>query len=308
MSLRQYQKLSKQVITNGNMIKIPYDIRVIKPGLMSSIQDLGRKGLGGYGVPQSGAMDIVAMQLANHLLQNPNNAAVLEMAHPGPELQFEGPARIVFTGAIAQIKLNDHLVALGQVVEIEEGDNIQIGQFSSGRWLYMAIQGGFESDSIHGSRSWYAGISAQGRLNKEDKIPYLYESKPYSTSLAHPKITDRYFVDETILVYKGAEWGLLSEKVQQAFLNRNFSLSANLTRMAYILSEVLPNELEQILTVPVYQGTVQLTPAGNIMILMRDAQVTGGYPRVLQVKEEELSKIAQKSPGSKVNFKIIPSA
>jgi biotin-dependent carboxylase-like uncharacterized protein len=293
-------------VTIGTMIKIPYDIQVIKPGLMSSIQDFGRGSLGAYGVPQSGAMDQRAMQVANHLLQNPSNAAVLEMAHPGPELQFEGPARIVFAGAIANIKLNRKAVALGQILEIEEGDRIQIGEFISGNWLYMAIQGGFESDLIHGSRSWYPGISTQGRLGKGNKLPYLHETKPYPTSLSHPKLTDSYFVEVRVPVYKGAEWHLLPEKLKHDLIADTFQVSSNLTRMAYVLSEQLPNSLGQILTVPVYPGTVQLTPSGSMIILMRDAQVTGGYPRILQVKEDALSCLSQKSPGSKVKFDLLP--
>lgn len=287
------------------MIKIPYDIMVLKPGLMSSVQDLGREGLASYGVPLSGAMDQTAMQLANHLLQNAKHAAVLEMASPGPELQFDGPARIVFTGALADIKRNNVPVSLGQVLEIEEGDRIAIGKFSKGTWLYMAIQGGIESESIYESRSWYAGISSQVRLEKGDKIPYLHELKPYPSSLAHPKLTDSYFAKEIIPVYKGAEWHLLPDHLKRSLLTEPNSISSNISRMAYVLSASLPNTLGQILTAPVYPGTVQLTPAGSLIILMRDAQVTGGYPRILQVKEDALSGLAQKTPGSEVKFKLI---
>jgi biotin-dependent carboxylase-like uncharacterized protein len=280
-------------------------ITILKPGLMSSIQDYGRNLYAGFGVPTSGVMDQTAYQVANHLLKNPPFASVLEMAQPGPELKFHGSAKIVFTGALADIRLNGVLIQQGKVLELSEGDVIQIGKYHAGNWLYMGISGGFDSPLIGESQSWYKGITAKERLKKGDFLSYFSAEGDVSETNAHPRISVDHYAEQEIPVFRGPEWNKLSAQLQDLILNRKFTLSRLITRMAYQLDGFISNNLPSILTAPVYPGTVQLAPSGKLLVLMRDAQLTGGYPRILQLDEKAISSFSQQSPGSNLIFKLL---
>ena len=288
------------------MIKIPSYIYFIQPGLMSSIQDLGRFGSAQYGIPYSGAMDRYALAQVNFILRNPKGAAVLEMAHTGPEFVFERATRIVFAGAEADILLNGKPVKYGQVTEIQEDDHVLVKKIRKGQWLYMGIQGGFESESISGSKSWYKGISVRHKVAKGDSICYLSEEERFYPPVeTKAKIRSDWFRPNQIQVYPGPEWHKLPQLLHNRILKKAFTISEHINRMAYQLEEEIANELTPILTAPVYPGTIQLTPSGKLIILMRDCQVTGGYPRILHVDNISLNILSQKRAGEKINFSLL---
>ncbi|MFD2201139.1 biotin-dependent carboxyltransferase family protein [Shivajiella indica] len=288
------------------MIKIPSYIYFIQPGLMTSVQDLGRFTGAQFGIPYSGAMDRYALAQVNFILGNPKDAAVLEMAHIGPELVFERATRIVFAGAEADVYLNDKPVKYGQVTEIREDDHLAIKKIRKGQWVYMGIQGGFESESVSGSKSWYRGITPRDKVVKGDSICYLSEEERFYPPVeTNAKIRSDWFRLNQINVYPGPEWHKLSSLLHNRILKKAFTISDLINRMAYQLEEEIANELEPILTAPVYPGTVQLTPSGKIILLMRDGQVTGGYPRILQIDNISLNILSQKRPGDKIKFNLI---
>ncbi|RPA69178.1 biotin-dependent carboxyltransferase [Cyclobacteriaceae bacterium YHN15] len=288
------------------MIKIPSYIHFIQPGLMSSVQDLGRFGVAQYGIPYSGAMDRYALAQVNFILGNPKGAAALEMAHTGPELVFERDTRIVFAGAEADIYLNDRPLKYGHVTEILEDDHLVVKKIRKGQWLYMGIQGGFESESVFGSKSWYKGISPRDRVVKGDSICYLSEEERFYPPVeTNAKIRSDWFRPNQINVYPGPEWHKLSTLLHNRILKKAFTISELINRMAYQLDEEIANELDPILTAPVYPGTIQLTPSGKLIILMRDGQVTGGYPRILQVDNISLNVLSQKRTGEKIKFSLL---
>ncbi|PSL07435.1 biotin-dependent carboxyltransferase family protein [Cecembia rubra] len=289
------------------MIKIPSYIHFIQPGLMTSVQDLGRFNLAQYGIPYSGAMDRYSLEQVNFLLQNPKGSAVLEMSNLGPEMVFERPTRIVFAGAEADILWNKKKsIKNGQILEIQEEDVIKIKNFRKGQWLYMGIQGGFETEYIAGSKSWYPQITPRFKIKKNDSICYLSEEERFYPSVEpKAKVRSDWFGNHLIQVFPGPEWHLLPKLLQNRILKKSFTVSELINRMAYQLKEEISNDLPQILTAPVYPGTIQLTPGGNLIILMRDAQVTGGYPRILQVDNVSLNVLSQKRSGDKIKFSIL---
>lgn len=288
------------------MIKLPSYIHFVQPGLMTSVQDLGRFGLAQYGIPYSGAMDRYAVAQVNFILGNQKDAAVLEMSGTGPEMVFESETRIVFAGADTELLLNNKPVKYGQVIEIQPDDQIVVKRIKKGQWAYMGIQGGFESEVVAGSKSWYPGITPRTRVSKGDSICYLSEAERYHPPVeTKAKIRSDWFRLSKIKVYPGPEWDLLPRLLHNRILNKAFKISEMIDRMAYQLEENISHELEPILTSPVYPGTVQLTPSGKLIILMRDAQVTGGYPRILQVENASLNVLTQKTPKEKITFKLI---
>lgn len=287
------------------MIKDPAYLKILKTGPGTSVQDLGRNGFSQFGVPNSGAMDQKSLSWINHLLKNKKDDAVLEISQPGFKTQFEAPTLICLAGAKADCKLNGKPVSSFGLNPIQEGDTIEIGVFHQGSILYLGIKGGFQTEKILESRSWYQGITAESSAHKNTLIQYFTTLEIPAFTNSKAKWNAGAFETETIEVYHGPDWELLDQQSQQLLSEGSFTISNLKNRMAIQLEELIPNSLPEMATAPVYPGTVQLTSGGKLIVLMRDAQVTGGYPRILQFPEESLSLLAQKKPYQKIRFSFL---
>lgn len=283
-------------------------ITIHQAGLFTSIQDEGRNGFSGWGIPTSGAMDQISYRLANKLLNNPPDAACLEITLSGPTLHFSENTVVLFSGAATPVLLNNSPVQLTnlQWLPIQKGDQLKIGYLKNGLRSYMAIKGGIKTDPLFGSRSHSLGISHIDRLNKNDTLQYDAVEGPVDLPTTSVKPSYPWVNKKCIAVYPGPEYSLLSSNEKNSLLTSYFTISQYSNRMAIQLEERFTNQAEQILTSPAFPGTIQLTPAGKLLILMREAQVTGGYPRILHVKEEELGLVAQLPTGTKFRFQLIP--
>jgi biotin-dependent carboxylase-like uncharacterized protein len=277
-------------------------IEVLLTGIHSSIQDLGRFGIQNTGVPIGGAMDQTAMQLANSLLNNHKQSAVLEMCFKGPKLRFHQSTTIALAGADMNAKLNEKPINNFTAIKIKENDLLQFGIAHHGKRTYLAVAGGFKNPKILNSRSHYQGITPETTISKTKLIPIgqvdLNLQKGARLNLTEPNEND------TIPVYKGPEFHLLPKKSQDQLAKQVFTISDKNSRMAYVLVEKLVHELPSIWTAPVLPGSIQCTPDGTLVILMRDAQTTGGYPRVLQVSDEGINRLAQKSTKDQFQFEL----
>ncbi|ERM80855.1 hypothetical protein P872_11910 [Rhodonellum psychrophilum GCM71 = DSM 17998] len=287
------------------MIKEPGQITFFQPGILTTVQDQGRKKMSHFGIPYAGAMDQFSYFKANQILSNQEGSACLEMTLMGPEMGFESETQIVFTGATAVITQNGVEVPMGKILQIKAGDRVKVIRFEKGQWLYMGIKGGIESELIGGSRSFYDGITRKSKISKGDKLFYLSDPKPFVPVNSYAKIKADWFGTDTIQVFKGPEWRFLTKSQQEILTQKPFTLSKLQNRMGIHLNEAVINTLSEILTAPVYPGTVQLTPSGKPIVLMRDAQVTGGYPRILHVCDSSLNVLSQKRPGEKIVFSLI---
>ncbi|MDR6301098.1 5-oxoprolinase subunit C family protein [Mesonia maritima] len=279
-------------------------IKILQPGLFSTIQDRGRMGFAKFGVPKSGAMDLYSAKIANLLLGNSENEALIEITLMGPKLEFTQATQISITGLAASVKLNDDKISLNKILEVRKGDQLHIQQILKGARLYLAVKGGFDSEEKLGSKSMYAPITNSSKIKKGDEISYHPFNSSDEKKHAHIKFNENYFNDE-IEVFAGPEFEQLSEILKLNLFRKEFSISKNNSRMAYQLEETFENDLKPILTQPVLPGTVQFTPSGNLIILMRDCQTTGGYPRIFQLSEDSINKLAQKKQGDKLKFKLI---
>lgn len=281
-------------------------IKVLHPGLHSSLQDMGRFGVAKYAIPQSGVMDSYSASFANLLLQNKKDATVLEVTIQGPKLKFETKATLVCSGLKAKIILNEKPISINEVFQVKQGDVLHIQQVMEGNYLYLACKGGFDSESVMGSSSFYSGITQQAKLKKGDNLilnsAASTENNASTETHSHLKFQKEFFNHSSIEVFEGPEFHLLNSQKQEQLFNSYFHLSKNYNRMAFQLEESLENELDSILTSPVIPGTVQLTPDGKLIVLMKDAQTTGGYPRVLQLSKKAIFQLAQKKQKAKVQF------
>jgi len=280
-------------------------IKVLKSGFFTTIQDQGRFGFRSYGVPISGAMDLYSNEFANALLGNSKDCATIEITMVGPMLQFLKPTRIVISGAQMNPKLNDKTIEINTVIAIKRGDILSFNRLEKGFRSYIAIKDGFLSQQIFESRSMYDNITTTPQLLQGDLIDYPNENDVFKNSNAHVKYDKSILNTNVLQAYKGPEFDKLSKHQKTLLLNSELIVSKLNNRMAYQLNPLLENTLEQILTTPVLPGTVQLTPSGQLIVLMRDCQTTGGYPRILQLTKKSINILSQKKTNDSLKFGLI---
>lgn len=269
-----------------------------------SVQDLGRRGQANFGIPISGALDMKSFTWVNHILQNDVYNAVLEISQPGFQLQFDLPTCIALAGAKSSVRLNGEEFDGSNLISIKSNDILEIGAFQIGARVYIGIKYGFKSSKVLDSRSYYPGLTEDSYLSKGDKIKYFTDPQAAPVLNAKPKWTTDWFENEEILAYPGPDFHLLTENLKEKLLSQTFRISQQSNRMGIQLLELLENNLPELPTNPVFPGTVQLTSGGKLVILLKDAQVTGGYPRILQLTDESQWVMAQKRPGNKIMFKL----
>ena len=280
-------------------------IKVLKSGLFSTIQDKGRFGYGAFGVPKSGAMDFYSAELANTLLGNTINDAVLEITMIGPQLKFDVECLLVITGADMSPSINRKTIQNNKVYRIKKCDTLGFDKLKSGLRAYVAVKGGFKSDMVLGSQSYYQPLTLANKLNNGDTL-YLNQSEnTFDTYETFSKLKVVDYSSPNIHVFKGPEFERLSCNQKSELTSLEFQVTNLYSRMAYQLSALFDNDLESILTGPVLPGTVQLTPSGKLIVLMRDCQTTGGYPRVLQLTESAINLLSQKKEKDKIVFKLV---
>lgn len=279
-------------------------LKVVKLGFYTTIQDSGRFGYRAFGVPVSGSMDSYSSHYANSILGNDRDCAVLEITMSGPELHFHEATQIAIAGADLTPKLNSKLISNNQVIDIKSNDVLSFAGLRNGLRCYLAIKGGLQSEVYLGSRSMYNTITESGTVKAGEKI--YYEKSPSNSIKMYSNVKyDHSLLSTDILeVEKGPEYNGLSQDLKDKLSKLQFKLSKFNNRMAYQLEPLIPNTLQPIITSPVLPGTVQLTPNGNLIVLMRDCQTTGGYPRVLQLTERSLNIISQKGQGEKIFFRL----
>lgn len=280
-------------------------IKVISTGLQTSIQDFGRFGYRHLGVPCSGVMDKKSAVLVNHLLGNESVAPLLEFGHQGPVLEFMEDTEIAITGAHFSPSVSGDLFILNKCIFIEKGSVMNFGLASSGVWAYIAVRGGFTVERVLQSSSFHPLIAPELIIEKGTILKYkIFENKAKRKN-AVLKTSSHYFKQREIEVYRGPEYEILTDDNRAELVNCTFKISGQSNRMATVLTHDLEISVPEIITSAVQPGTVQLTPSGKMMVLMRDAQTTGGYARVFQLTEEAISILSQKKIGDTIALKLI---
>jgi antagonist of KipI len=284
-----------------------------KPGLFTTVQDLGRPGYRSLGITPGGAMDIFAATVANLLAGNDEHFPVIEMHFPGPEIQFTETAVISITGADFGLHIDDQPVACWQTLVIERNQTISFRKNIQGARAYLAIGGGLRL--VPWLNSFSTNIPAvaggyQGRPSrKSDRIELLHPTaKEPVKMLRAPQtaIEDVYNPGNGIRCIPGPEWDLLTQKSRQGFPGRQFTVTAQSDRMGYRLSGegLFMAKDYSMVSSPVDFGTIQLLPNGQLIVLMADHQTTGGYPRIAGVITADLPRLAQQPIHSMFRFAL----
>jgi antagonist of KipI len=303
-------------------------LKIVKPGVLSTIQDTGRRGYQKFGIIESGAMDHFALKAANILVGNVPNEAVIESTILGPTIYFDAPTLISICGGDFTATINGHVVPQWRPVFLEEGSILKMGSAKTGIRAYIAVSGGFDLPKEMDSRSTYlrAGIGGfHGRalqagdvLNPRQEIASSIvnkfqvmadNEKPFMTSSKFISIWARpnYSSNPYIRVIKGAQFDLFTEESKVAFFNNSFKVLPDSDRMGYRL-EGKPLELtaaKEMVSEAVSFGTIQVPSNGQPIVLMADHQTTGGYPKIAHVISVDLPLMAQLNFGSEVRFKEV---
>ena len=295
-------------------------IFVEKSGILTTVQDLGRRRFRRFGINPNGAMDARAARLINILLGNDETAAVLEMHFPAPVLQFEENAVVALGGADFGARLDGEPVENWRPYFVEKGNVLKFAEKKSGNRVYLAVKNGFRIERWLGSfstnlRACVGGFSGRN-LRKNDRIIFNEKRKTengkyFGRSKFPYKISDdlipRYSRLPTVRAVAGAEFDDLTALSERDFLKQNFTISNNSDRMGFRLTGAplyLLDKIEMISSAVDF-GTIQLLPDGQMIILMADHQTSGGYPRIAHVASHDLPVIAQLGAGDKVNFELI---
>lgn len=270
------------------------------------IQDLGRYGFRSLGIGHSGAMDSLALQAGNLLLKNANNAPAIEITLGGMSLTFDCDTPFCFTGALVEAELDGVPVFSYFRYTAKVRQTLTLKRIIKGNYTYLCVAGGFLVPQVQGSastdlRAQFGGY--QGRMLKAgDCIPTALRDIQLSFLSIEP-IDFTHKIGTTL----SSEYEAFTTESRERFFQQRWVLQNNSSRMGYRFAE---NSLKltaplEMLSYAAPAGTVQVPPDGQPIVLMADAQTTGGYPKIACVISADLGRLAQTSIGSAVQFELL---
>ena len=287
-------------------------VQVLKPGLLDTLQDRGRPGHAAIGVGRAGAMDLPAWRLANALVGNRGDEAVLECPLLGPTLRFERAAWIAITGAPIIARVDGTELPGWAACWLPAGSVLQLGRMAAGCRSYLAVRGGFDVAPVLGSRSSDLHARLGRALQAGDTLPLgntVTDAAPSDHPHALPWRLDPQpwfdFAQAPLVLLPGSHDAQLDEASRRALHAGTFRVGNDSNRTASRLDGTrlqlrAPLELISEASLP---GTVQLPPSGQPIVLMAEAPVTGSYPRIGQLAAVDLPHLAQRRPGDPVCFR-----
>lgn len=303
---------------------------VLRPGLLSSIQDLGRYGFQKYGVIVSGALDSYALRVANILVGNEEGQGALEMTLMGPTLRLEQDMLLAITGGDMAPAINGAAVPMWRPVYVKQGSVLAFRGSKPGCRSYLAVAGGYDIPVVMGSKSTYlrAGIGGfHGRALQQDDVlagqnSLSEQADRLSKQLAaklqgHAFAATAWYAAKehipqiaqpiSVRVTCGSQYEHFTAASKAQFFGQPFQVTTQSDRMGYRLSGpvlTLSEPLEMI-SEAVALGTIQVPPDGNPIVLLADRQTAGGYPKIAQVAAVDVALIAQTRPGAQIKFQEI---
>ena len=286
-------------------------MKVLSPGLYTTVQDLGRIGYQDIGVPVSGALDGFSLRLANALVGNPLGMAALEILISGPTLEIAADAvRVALVGPGASLVIGGEIMAAGQSITLSRGEVFQIVVDRPSACCYLAVEGGIAVPLVLGSASTYvrAGIGGvEGRLlRRNDFVPLAVEQAPERIELWLPRRLDAAR-DQPIRVIPGPQQECFTEEAVTVLLSGEFRVSKNTDRMGMRLDGPLLRHRDgwDIVSDAIATGALQVPGSGQPILLLADHQTTGGYPKIATVISADLPVVGRRRPGDALRFAAV---
>jgi antagonist of KipI len=292
-------------------------IRVLRPGLLMTVQDLGRHGLQHVGLCPGGAMDPVMLRLANALVGNEQGAAALEITVLGPDLHFERDTLVALVGAEFEAD-----IPVNRPVLVAAGGQVSVSRAVRGARGYLAVAGGIAVEPVLGSRSTYLPgrfggldgrvlkrgdvlpLAADSAKLAQERFERLKSKRGASVRWSVPPLTvpDR----EPIVVHaiEGEHFADFDAAMQRVFFDTVWKIAPDSNRMGYRLAgpPLTRVKKDEILSAPTCLGSVQVPANGVPIALMADHQTTGGYPRIAEIASADVPRLAQIAPGGTLHF------
>lgn len=287
---------------------------MLAPGLHTTVQDGGRRGFRAFGVPVSGPLDRVSFQLANALAGNPPDAPALEILIQGPGFEVVAAAvRIALVGGSGGLEISGQekrIVPPGQSVRLDRGESFRVAPLGEAICAYLALEGGFAVAPSLGSASTYARGAFGGAGGRPlvagdvlaGEIPVVDERQ--EVGLAAP--LDPGF-DRLIRVALGPQQDYFSDDAVATFLSESYRVSPQADRMGFRLEgpKLTHTRGSDIVSDPSVTGSVQVPGSGQPIVLMADAQTTGGYPKIATVISADVPVLGRRRPGQEVRFAAV---
>jgi antagonist of KipI len=303
-------------------------INILKPGLHTSIQDLGRTAYSSQAVPISGAMDTLSARIANLVIGNLQTDAVLELSYGNAAFMCETDVLISYAGAGSTLTVSNQKLPSKRPIFLPAGTLAELVNHEPGVRTYLAIGGGWEVPVVLGSRSTYLPAAFggyRGRLLKKGDVLTACDhlSRTGNEIFNHllgkqPKYTlwgvpDRVLTPadvDTIRIFPGREINWFEPNSIISLLENTFQIDLKSNRMGSRLKGPLMHKIvtEELLSTAVCPGTIQVTGSGEMVLLLADCQTTGGYPRIAQVAAVDLPLCAQLKPNDQITFSLISLA
>lgn len=288
-------------------------IEVIKPGLLTTLQDSGRRGYAHLGIGRAGAFDVPALRIANALCGNPRDACGLECTLLGPTLRFHTGARIAVTGAPIALAVNGKPAPQWATLQIPAGATIALGSMQRGCRAYLAVRGGFDVEAVLGSRSTdvnaLLGPLGGRSLRAGDRLDI---GKPAADM--RPNAQQDWWLDprpwfddstkQTLRLLPGRHQAQLTGTSHRQLFEASFTVQPDSNRTGLRLAGPklawqAPIEMVSEGCVP---GLLQLPPSGQPIAFGPECPVSGGYPRLGQIATVDLPRLAQLRPGDVLGF------
>lgn len=286
-------------------------LRVLAPGLHTTVQDLGRIGYQNIGVPVSGALDGCGLRLANALVGNPHGTAALEILVSGPVLEIAAhSARLALVGAGAGLAIRDEnpkVVAAGQSVTMQRGDIVQIALGRQSACCYLAVEGGIAVPRVLGSASTYVRAALGGlngrALQRDDFVPLARACASERSELRAPA-PSLGPADQPTRVVPGPQQKYFRKEALATLLGAEFRVSNNTDRMGMRLDgpPLRHRRGWDIVSDAIATGSIQVPGSGQPIVLLADHQTTGGYPKIATVISADLPALGRRRPGAPLRF------
>lgn len=287
-------------------------IRILKGGMMTTVQDLGRTGYQSQGFSVAGVMDVRSFKIANLLLDNPENEAVLEFTLIGPTLEFTSATIIAITGGDFQPTINGEPAPMYTAIYMNKGDILKFGSARTGSRGYVAFSSYLEIPVVMGSRCTNMKSSLGGfkgrKLRAGDYMNFRLKRRYLPFFLSRKLQLDEFDQEETVLrVVMGPQDDMFSKQGIETFLNSEYTVTSDFDRMGCRLegSFIAPKETSDIISDGIAFGSVQVPSHGKPIILLSDRQTTGGYAKIATVASVDIPKLVQRKTDHKIRFEAI---
>lgn len=290
-------------------------LEILDPGLLTTVQDAGRKGWARYGVPPSGPLDEVAFTAANVLVGNLPDAAALESTFTGPTLRVMRECLIAVCGATFDLWVGTLPVPMWHAVYVRAGRLITFGARRSGARAYLAVSGGIALPPFLGSQATYlpggfGGLDGRA-LRAGDRLPLgaatMHNPAQYAGRVWPADHRPPYTPQPTLRVVLGPQDNYFTAEGLATFLNSAYQLTPEADRMGARLhgSPIAHCGPTGIVSDGVVAGSVQVPPDGQPIVMLADHQTTGGYPKIATVVRADLPLLAQCLPADRIRFATV---